>query len=174
MRAEVERHIKFTFPQAWHVMRYDDSSLHQTIMMRLQHTHAVDFLCCHENGIMFLEVKRFSEKPFESSGNDLDHFINEVCGQFRDSLCGVSVAKIMQEQSFTPYYETLFSQEKPKRKLTLFIELENIVAGKPRNDVKADILQKLKQRFVPMGFAVRVVDAADLSNSSWKAEVLPC
>lgn len=173
MREEIERNIKFQFPQAWHVVRYEESSLHKDIMMPLQHTHAVDFLCCDDKGIMFLEVKRYTEKPFESSGKSLDIFINEVCGQFRDSICGVAVAKIKQEANFSPYYDILFSQEGCKKKLTLFIELENIVAGKHRNEVKADILKKLKQRFHVMGFAVRVVDSSDLSKCSWQAQILP-
>lgn len=173
MREEIERNIKFTFPQEWDVMRYEDSSLHKKIMMPLQHTHAVDFLCCNDKGIMFLEVKRYAEKPFESSGNNLEHFVNEVCGQFRDSICGVAVAKIKQEANFSPYYDMLFSQGEHIKKLILFIELEDIVAGKPRKDVKADILNKLKQRFSSMGFSVRVVDSKALSCSTWKAEVLP-
>ena len=48
-----ERQIKFSFPQEWDVMRYETSYVHTKIMMPLQNTHAVDFICWHDGrGIM--------------------------------------------------------------------------------------------------------------------------
>lgn len=40
-----ESQIKFSFPQEWDVMRYETSYVHKKIMMPLQNTHAVDFIC---------------------------------------------------------------------------------------------------------------------------------
>lgn len=172
-----ERQITFRFPQGWDVMRYETSYMHTNIMMPLQNTHAVDFICCHDGSVMLLEVKRFSERPFASSGSDLENFINEVCGQFRDTVCGIAVAKMKACPNFASYHAALFSEERNTKKITLFLELENLVAGKRREEVLADILEKLRKRFSPMGFSVRVVDAATVNSSDkcpWKAEVAPC
>lgn len=176
MHEETERNIKFSFPEQWHVMRYESSEFHKKHMMPLQHTHAADFLCCNESKIMILEVKRYTEKPFNDTEENLSNFIDEVGWQFRDTICGISIAKINSNPELMSYYSAVFSEEPDASvKLSLFLELENITSGMDKREVMAHILNRLKQRFIPMGFAVRVVDSETLSSHcSWKAEVLSC
>ncbi|WP_165177021.1 hypothetical protein [Desulfovibrio sp. ZJ369] len=174
MHEETERGIKFSFPDAWHILRYENSNFYKNKMMPLQHTRAADFLCCNGGKTMILEVKRYTEKPFKGAGENLSNFIDEVGWQFRDTICGISIAKISNNQGLKPYYSAVFSEKSDASvKLTLFIELENIASG-IKKSIMSDILQKLKQRFGSMGFAVRVVDSQSLRDCSWKAEVLPC
>ncbi len=176
MHEETERDIKFSFPEQWHIMRYEHSEFHEKKMMPLQHTHASDFLCCNGVKTMILEVKRYTEKPFNDTGENLSNFIDKVGWQFRDTICGISIAKISNNLELEPYYSAVFSEESDASvKLILFLELENITSGMDKREVMAHILNRLKQRFTPMGFAVRVVDSQTLSSHcSWKAEVLSC
>ena len=177
MNEETERDIKFSFPDEWHILRYELSEFHKEKMMPLQHTHASDFMCCNGVNTMILEVKRYTERPFMGTGENLSNFIDEVGWQFRDTICGISIAKISNDQELKPYYSEVFSEKSDIAvKLSLFLELENMPLGMDKHEVMALIRSRLKQRFVPMGFAVRVVDSQSLSSSScaWKAEVLPC
>ena len=176
MHEEIERNIKFSFPDEWQVLRYENSKFYKNYMMPLQCTQAADFLCCNESKIMILEVKRYTEKQFSGEKEGLEYFINKVGWQFRDTICGISIAKISINKELNHYYSTAFPREADASiKLTLFIELENIKQGMDKKEIMSDILNKLKQRFTPMGFSVRVVDSASLSSQcSWKAEVLPC
>ena len=175
MQEKRERNINFLFPDECHVLRYEDSKFHKEKMMPLQHTHAADFVCCNDSIAMILEVKRYTEKPFVNTGENLAIFIDAVGWQFRDTLCGIALAKIHKDEELAPYYKIIFSEKKFPVKLCLFIELENIRPGIHKHEIIAAILNKLKQRFTVMGFAVHVVDSETLSSKCpWKAEVLPC
>ena len=168
MREEHERGIKFLFPDDWNVLKYENTELYKEKLMKIQNTKTVDFDCKKEDRVMLLEVKRFKEKPFCEKKTDLANFIQEVSWQFRDTLFGLAVAQASEDNSLADF-GTAIGQNGVK--LVLLLELESLPPSQTREMIRADVLAKLKQLFSLKNFAVRVVDTASLTRSTWKAGV---
>ena len=81
---------------------------------------------------------------------------------------------MIKEPTMEKYTQALFAQSptEEKHKLIAFLEIENFSAKLPPDKIKADVLDKLRKRFVPLGFAVRVLDSHNIANTPLKAEVL--
>lgn len=178
-----ESDIDFTFPLEWEVIRYEQSPIHLKNMMPLQHTEAVDFVCHNGIKIMFLEAKHFRTKAFATevhtqhgkTVNPIEHFVNEISGKFRDTLCGIAVARMIDEQQLRKFSDTLF-QSSPAQEFplcVLFLEIAKSSGSVPPVRIRQLVFEQLKKRFAPFKMQVYVLDStSDQSNRPWKAKVV--
>ena len=83
-------------------------------------------------------------------------------------MFGLAVAQASEDNSLADF-GTAIGQNGVK--LVLLLELESLPPSQTREMIRADVLAKLKQLFSLKNFAVRVVDTASLTRSTWKAGV---
>lgn len=164
-----ESGIIFSFPEDSIPIKYEACAPYKKKIMPLQNACAVDFLCYYDNRLTFIEVMRFAEKPL----SDPCWIANKITTQIKDTICGLAIFHMTREPMMEKYAQALFAQSptKEKHKLIAFLEIENISAKLAPDTVKANVLAQLKARFVPLGFAVRVLDSHNIAKTPWKAEV---
>ena len=164
-----ESDIDFSFPEHWHPIQYDKCEPYKSMIMPLQNACAVDFLCCCENRLILMEVMRFKEKTFD----DPEWVINKISTQVKDTIFGLAIFHLKEEPAMEKYTQALFNKfpaaEQPK--LNVFLEIDNDLKGLAPDKVKADILDKLRKRFGPLGFVVRVLDSHNIDRMPWTANV---
>ena len=165
-----QRGMKFTFPDTWNVVQYDKEPFYtERIMPNLQQAKAIDFLCCDNTKLIFIEAKLYKEKNLE----DVQCLVQEVCMQFKDTIFGLTVAHVSNDTSLKLSSNALLPQHPTEHhKIELFVELahEKHLLNKMAN--YKNILDKVKMRFAKFGFAVRVLHSQNMQNHPWKAEVL--
>ncbi len=163
-----EGNLKFSFPKDWNTIAYEKSNHYISSMMPLQNTKAVDFLCCNKEKLTLVEVKHFLEKPI----NDLTCLIDEVSCQFKDTICGITMGHLNSISEMKLYADALLPhQPSEHHTLVLFLEIEKETPKHTKINVHRLALQYLRNKFIPLGFAVRVLDSSKLSKHPWKAEV---
>lgn len=165
-----ESNIVFSFPKNCIPIKYETCKPYKDKIMPLQNACAVDFLCCCDNRLTFIEVMRFTEKLLDAPS----WIVNKITVQIKDTICALAIFHMIKEPTMEKYTQALFAQSptEEKHKLIAFLEIENFSAKLPPDKIKADVLDKLRKRFVPLGFAVRVLDSHNIANTPLKAEVL--
>lgn len=162
----VESGIYFNFPHECQVLRYDKCNFYINKLMPIQETEAVDFVLCAENVLTLMEVMHYKEEPF----HDTKYVIEKASHQFYDTIAGLALCHICKEKKMEAYSNALFSDTKIANHIILFLELAEIAHNRyPKNKILADVQQKLKTLFVPLGFAVRVFHTENIQNAPWKA-----
>ena len=163
-----ERNMEFSFPDDWHPIRYDQSETHVRHMMPLQNTQAVDFLCCHQGKLILIEVKRFTEKPLEN----VEHLVNEISGQFKDTLCGIALCHVRGDADMRLYSDALLPQQpREHHKLEIFLEIQIDTKLLPKYTIQTQVLQGLRTKFTRLGFALQLLDSSRIRNHPWTVEV---
>ena len=164
-----ESGIVFSFPKDWNPLKFDKCVPYIERIMPLQNACAVDFLCCCGNRLIFVEVMRFKEKLLD----DYSELANKISSQIKDTICGLAIFHLINDPTMEMYAQALFAQSPAgdKHKIIAFLEIENFSTKIAPETVKANVLSQLKQRFVPLGFAVRVLDSHNIAKSPMKAEL---
>ena len=163
-----ERNMTFTFPEDWHPISYEQSETHLEKMMPLQNTHAVDFLCCHQDRLVLIEAKRYTERPIK----DVQHLVNEIAWQFKDTLCGIALCHVRGEAVMKLYSDALLPQQpREHHKLEVFLEIQNETPLLPKATIQTQVFQSLRTKFVRLGFTLRLLDSTRMRNHPWTVEV---
>jgi len=160
----------FSFPDEWIPVRYETCAAYKNKMLPLQNTCAIDFLFYHKDHLVFFEVMRYRKADRIDPG-----FISDkVTAQLRDTVCGLAVCQMLKDPEMAMHAQALFSHRETRRshKLILFLEIENASPKLSPEEIKADILQALKNRFVRWGFAVRIHDTRNMADAPWQATVV--
>ncbi len=169
--AMTEGGLEFTFPDTWRVVKYDESR-HYAKVGRIQCTSGVDFVCRSSDGsLLLIEVKDFrfpGAKPGKKQkcGQLELNFMDQLAWKARDTLAGLTGARLRQAQSLEPFHDVLCATPPPRVTFVLFMELPSSRRLLPGSKAKSDYQKSLAGRLRPLGLKVLVYDKNSLPPSA--------
>lgn len=160
-----EGSLRFTFPDEWNSIKFDDTNFYRDRLDKLNNTKAVDILAKYENVLHFIEVKDFRQHRIENQQRQTSgELIIEVAQKFRDTVAGLVGAARWNNENLSFYFQQLLEHPNDKIEVILFIERDETEKALEKKKIThADLKQKLEQLLVAYKVRCRI----------WSQDTLP-
>lgn len=163
-----EGSLRFTFPDEWNSIKFDDTNFYRDRLDKLNNTKAIDILAKYENTLHFIEVKDFRQHRIENQQRQTSgELMIEVAQKFRDTLAGLVGAARWNNENLSVYFQQLLEHPNDKIEVVLFLErddTEKVLAHK--KIAHADLKNTLQQLLKAYNVRCRILSIDTLPRDS--------
>ncbi|WP_353662849.1 hypothetical protein [Hydrogenimonas sp. SS33] len=152
--------LRFTFPESWHVDKFDAGNFYRKHILWLEGMKAVDILASRGDLLQLIEIKDFRGHGIQNlKKQESGRLIIDVSKKFVDTFAALVAAKRSEERGLAPFYTLLCDLQKRPVEVILFLERDDPETMLRRHKLTlADLTAKLRRLMSPYRVRCRVMD----------------
>ena len=165
--------LRFTFPEGWHLFKFDAGDFYRKQVLSLEGMKAVDILASRNGTLLLIEVKDFRGHGIQNlKKQESGRLLIDVSKKFVDTFAALVGAKRSGKKELEPFFSLLCNPQNTPVEVILFLERDDPETMLKRHKLTlADLTSKLRRLMNAYHVQCRVMDRRHLpKNIGWSVQ----